>query len=45
MKIQPHKYLGLNFDADMQIQIYNMQKKTIDEKAVGDDKEKFAKEV
>ena len=45
MKIQPHKFLGLNFDASMQKGIYNIQKKNIDDNSTGAENERASSEV
>lgn len=45
MKISPSKFLGLQFNTDMQINIFNMQKKIIDEKSTGEENERVTKEI
>ena len=45
MKIKPHNYLGLIFNSDMQMNIYNMQKKTIDKHPIESERKYFEKEV
>lgn len=45
MKIQPHKFLGLIFNADMQTQIYSMQNKKIEMHPIESEKDIFRKEV
>lgn len=45
MKIQPHKFLGLNFDTNMQTSIFSIQKKTIDANSTGAENERASSEV
>lgn len=45
MKISPSKFLGLQFDADMQIKIFTMQKKIIDANSTGEENERITKEL
>lgn len=45
MKISPSKFLGLQFNTDMQINIFNMQKKIVDEKSFGEENERITKEL
>ena len=45
MKIQPNKFLGLLFDADMQTQIYSIQKKKIDIYPIIEERDKYSKEL
>ena len=45
MKIQPHKFLGLLFNADMQTQIYAIQKKKIDIHPIPEERDRYSKEL